>query len=78
MREVDNKIKVLIAVAGVGAILFLPIWKVGKERGVSAIGALSRHTVFYKQAGQIDEVMVEESYLDTFKRAGLVGEKHAY
>lgn len=78
MREVDNKIKVLIAVAGVGAVLFLPIWKVGKERGISAIGALARHTVSYKPTSQIDEVMVEETYSDLFKRAGLVGEKHAY
>lgn len=78
MIEVNNTIKVLVVVAGVGAILFLPIWKVGKERGVSTIGTLARHTVFYKQAGQIDEVMVEESYLDTFKRAGLIGEKYVY
>ncbi len=74
----DNKTKALLAVAGVGVLLLLPIFKVGKERRVSALGVLARHTIFYKEAGQIDDVMVEETYAKLFKNAGFKGERHVY
>lgn len=71
----DNKTKALLAAAGVGVVLLLPIWNVGKERGVSALGVLARHTTFYKEAGQIDEIMVEKTYADLFRKAGLIGDR---
>ncbi len=74
----DDRTKALLAAAGVGVLLLLPIFKVGKERRVSALGALARHTIFYKEAGQIDEVMVEETYADLFRKAGFKGERHVY
>lgn len=74
----DNKTKALLVAAGVGAVLLLPIWKTGRERRVSALGVLARHTIFYKEAGQVDEIMVEENYLNTFRKAGFRGEIHAY
>lgn len=74
----DDRTKALLAAAGVGVLLLLPIFKVGKERRVSALGALARHTVFYKEAGQIDEVMVEETCADLFRKAGFKGERHVY
>lgn len=63
----NNKMKAVL-IGGVGFILFAPIWKTGHERGISTVGALSRHTILYKEAGQIDEIMVEENYLKDFKK----------